>query len=329
MIGLGLNILYGLFWMVTFIAIVPTLIVLEQRYFSDRFHIPGQETHLIRSYRQFFTTSRSNLWGDWLSLPFSIQIFNLVETAFLLALWLILPYQMQILDDFPVWLLLVIVAFLFNIINSISAAEDLDTEIGTAGILKNGISLLSSFIPVLITVLIVISSDRYENFADLSLKQGGFWLGFIPRWNIFRSPFHFLTAISYIVNLVILMRMNDKGFQPFEFQEPSEIYNGRHAKFGSFLQFNRTALLFTLSALMVFLFLGGWPQASDWEIRRLASLPGGVWFLCKSILVFGMCSIIKYRLPLLGVRQILNFNLKIQVPVLILVWLGALVVRWL
>jgi len=311
------------------IIIIPLLIVIEQRYFSRATRELASKPNLIQSYRQYIVISWSTLWDDGLILPASVQILNLFETAYLTGLWLILPYQMQIQENnLIVWLWLSAAALLINVIGAIINTEYLNSEIALAGFFKNGLSQVSCFLPIILSVMIVVSFNHYENFTELSLQQSGLWLGFIPRWNIFRSPFLFLTATGYLANLIILMRINTGDFQPFEFQELSEIYSSQHKTFGNFMQFNRVWILFTLSALMVFLFLGGWQSPSGSEVHRLASFPDGIRFLGKSIIVFSIAMKIKHHLPLPSVRQIFNFNLKIQVPALLLIWLSSLIGRW-
>ncbi|HPC36072.1 MAG TPA: NADH-quinone oxidoreductase subunit H [Candidatus Marinimicrobia bacterium] len=320
------NLMYGLFWVVIFAFLIPALVIIEQRYFSSNFRVSDKKTKPMRLYRQYWGKFWSILWGE--NLPLNLAVFVWIETAYLTALWLVLPYQMQIQGNQTLWLFLAVITLPLNIINSIITGEQVKSEVAKAGIFKNGISLLSGFIPLLLSILILITVNRYSGFAEISIQQGGFWLGFIPCWNIFRSPLFFLVAISFLVNLTTLMRLSDGDFKPLEFEESAEIYGGWHPSFGNLLQFNRSAMFFTLAALAVFLFFGGWQTSLDADEQHLASLFGGLIFIIKTILIFIVCLVVKYRLPILTNRQIININLKIQLPVLTLLWLGLVMNRW-
>jgi len=88
-------------------------------------------------------------------------------------------------------------------------------------------------------------------------------------------------------------------------------------------------MLFTLTTLAIFLFFGGWQTPLEPEGQNLASLAGGLIFFVKTILIFSACLAIKYHLPILTNWQIIKINLRIQIPVLTLIWLGLLIIRWL
>ncbi len=323
------NLIYGLFWVVIFVVIIPALSIIEQRYFTGHFRLTEKKAKPIPSYLQYWSKFWSSLRGEKLLLSMTTQVFLWIETGYLMALWLVLPYQMQIQGNQTLWLFLAIITLPLNIINSIIASEEVKSEIGQAGIFKNGISLLSGFAPLLLSILIPITINRYTSFWEISSQQSGYRLGFIPNWTIFSSPLFLLIGIIFLINLTMLMRLSDGSYKPLEYEEPAEIYSGRHESFGILPQFNRSAMLFTLTTLAIFLFFGGWQTPLEPEGQNLASLAGGLIFFVKTILIFSACLAIKYHLPILTNWQIIKINLRIQIPVLTLIWLGLLIIRWL
>jgi len=329
MLTLGLNLGYGLLLATLIGLLIPALIILEDCRFSGSFRQPVKGTKPLLAYRLFLKSLRIGLSRSAGAFPLSAQIINLAETALLLGLWLVLPYQMQVSETSGLlWLYLIALVVPVNAIIFIITASRMERDIDRAGALKNGMMVLSCYIPIIFSILIISIVSPDENLVALSHSQHGFWLGIIPRWNIFRSPFLFLAGGLFCANLIILLRINDGGFKPLEFQHLSEIYRGRRMVFGNVLRFNRQALYFSLAAMWVFMFMGGWQSPLNYINHHFASVVGGLWFVCKTVIIFMTCITLKSRLPTLIVKQVLGFNFIIQVPVLTLIWLSIMAGRW-
>ena len=310
--------LAGIFFMA-----VPALILIERRHFCGTFRRAEIKTNWLADYRQFLETIWQARRTNSADPALIVQIFNLTTAALTVALWLVLPFQLKTTIVGIGWTYLVIAVLILNIIDRIVTGSYANRPLPFFGILKNGLILISSIIPVLFAILITSYATEARNLLDLSRIQQDHWLGFIPHWNIFRSPFLTLTGLSFFLNLVVIMRIGDGSFQPFELQDESEIYSGLQKSFGNFLPFNRQAILFTLAALMVFLFLGGFTDNT-----QIAPIAGELWFLSKTILIFLVGLWFKYRLPSMTLNQVLILNLKIQVPMLTLIYLGLMIGRW-
>lgn len=329
MLTLVLNLGYGLLLVTLIGLLIPFLLILEERHFTGSFRQPGLKTKPLQAYRQFFKSFHLMLYRSGDTFPLSVQIINLAETALFLGLWLVLPYQMQFKEASGLlWIYLIVLIVPVNAIIFIITASRAERVIDRAGALKNGMMILSSYLPVIFSVLIISIFNHNEDLVALSQNQSGFWLGIAPRWNIFRSPVLFLAGGLCYANLIILLRITDGGFKPLEFQQLSEMYGGRRVIFGNGLRFNRQALYFSLAAMLVFMFLGGWQSPFNYINHHFASVIGGLWFICKTVIIFMTCIALKSRLPILSVRQVLGFNFKIQVPVLTLIWLSIMVGRW-
>ncbi len=100
------------------------------------------------------------------------------------------------------------------------------------------------------------------SLRDIVTSQSGFWLGFIPRWNLwpqFVAFFTYLTAAFAETNRV-----------PFDLPEAEgELVAGFHTEYASlkFAMFFTAeyANMVTVSSIATILFLGGWLRPLPWE----------------------------------------------------------------
>jgi NADH-quinone oxidoreductase subunit H len=97
------------------------------------------------------------------------------------------------------------------------------------------------------------------NFRDITIAQGGYWLGFIPKWNIFAGPFP--QIFSFIIFLIASFAETNRV--PFDLPEAeSELVGGFHTEYSSmgFASFFMAeyANIVTVCCVGTVLFLGGW-----------------------------------------------------------------------
>jgi len=325
MFNLVINLGYGLLLVIGLVLIIPALTIFERRWFIGSFFKAAQPMDFPSAYRHYLITG----WRFIYDVTSTGQIINLTGTALVIGLWLVLPYQMQLPEAVGlVWVYCAILIMLICAFISILAAHHTGPGLAYAGIMQNGLIMLANFTPVIFIVLIIILDYPYRNLSELNRIQQGLRWGFFSNWNLFRSPLSFLMGTFFITNLIIMMRSTDGSFKPSEFQYLSEIQAGQRVPFGNLLSFNRQAILITQSALAVFLFFGGWSAPSDYSNPHFASLMGCVWFLVKTLTLLIICLDITRRLPILSIDQKLNFVLKIQIPVLALIGIVTLLIRW-
>jgi NADH-quinone oxidoreductase subunit H len=104
--------------------------------------------------------------------------------------------------------------------------------------------------------LLMLNSLSFRELVD---GQGGFFLGFIPRWSVFQGPFP--QIISFLVFLVAAFAETNRV--PFDLPEAeNELVAGFHVEYGSmkFAAFFMAeyANMVTVSCVAALLFLGGW-----------------------------------------------------------------------
>ncbi|MGE0040140.1 MAG: NADH-quinone oxidoreductase subunit NuoH [Vicinamibacterales bacterium] len=155
----------------------------------------------------------------------------------------------------------------------------------------------------LATVVMLAGTLSLREIVD---GQAGYWLGFIPKWNIFLQPLGLFVFTA--------AGIAETNRAPFDFPEAEqELVAGYHTEYSSM----RFAMFFlaeyinmiTVAAVAVNLFLGGWhgpflPEAYGW-----------IWFLVKlAALLFGYLWL-RWTLPRFRYDQLMAFGWKVLLPV--------------
>jgi NADH-quinone oxidoreductase subunit H len=122
-------------------------------------------------------------------------------------------------------------------------------------------------------------------------------------WFIFSQPLAFL--------VYFISAMAEVNRAPFDISEAeSELVAGFHTEYSG-MKFSMFFLaeytnMFTVSAIAVILFLGGWQGPV---------LPGPVWFLLKVYFLIFVMMWVRWTFPRLRVDQLMSFAWKFLVPV--------------
>jgi NADH-quinone oxidoreductase subunit H len=154
------------------------------------------------------------------------------------------------------------------------------------------------------------------SLADIVERQGGTYLGFLPRWNIFPQFGAFL--------IFIIAAVAETNRPPFDLVEAEqELVGGFHTEYSG-MRFAMFFLaeyinIFSMSALTATLFLGGWNGQIDtlfgWTTPGwLAAILPTLYFLFKTYLVIFMFFWIRATLPRLRYDQLMNLGWKRLIP---------------
>jgi NADH-quinone oxidoreductase subunit H len=154
----------------------------------------------------------------------------------------------------------------------------------------------------LAAVVMLAGSLSLHTIVD---QQGGYWLGFIPKWFVFVQPLGFFIFMTAGVA--------ETNRAPFDFPEAEqELVAGYHTEYSS-MSF---ALFFlaeyvnmaTVSAVATDLYLGGWhgPFLPDWL--------GWVWFLAKVFAILFFYIWMRWTLPRYRYDQLMEFGWKWLLP---------------
>jgi NADH-quinone oxidoreductase subunit H len=123
------------------------------------------------------------------------------------------------------------------------------------GGLRAAAQMLSYEVPLALSLMAVLLAVGTLNLETMVESQTSYFLGFIPRWNIFIHP---MAALIFITSIFA-----EANRTPFDLPEcESELVGGYHTEYSSmkFALFflAEYASMITGSAVMVGLFLGGW-----------------------------------------------------------------------
>lgn len=173
--------------------------------------------------------------------------------------------------------------------------------------------MVSYELPLIISAIGVIMVTGSLSLPEIVAKQEGFYLGFIPAWNLF-SPWGFSAGlIFYIASIAEANRC------PFDLPEgESEIVAGHMTEYSGFkyaLFFMGEYLgLFAIAGLGVTLFLGGW-QA---PLPGLGWVPSYLWFFAKLAAVIMSYLWIRGTFPRVRIDQLMRFAWLCLIPMALL-----------
>ena len=127
------------------------------------------------------------------------------------------------------------------------------------GGLRSSAQMISYELPMAMAIAAPLLMLNTLSFRQLVDAQGGYYLGFIPRWTVFQGPFP--QIVSFI--LFVIAAFAETNRVPFDLPEAeNELVAGFHTeyssmKFASFFM-AEYANMITVSCVATLLFLGGW-----------------------------------------------------------------------
>ncbi len=207
--------------------------------------------------------------------------------------------------DVNVAILVVFAIASMSVYGIVLAGWSSNSKYSLLGGLRSSAQMISyelSYGLALASVLLIANS---LSLTDIVNRQGGTWLGFIPRWFIFLQPIGFLIYLTAGVA--------ETNRAPFDFPEAEqELVAGYHTEYSSmsFAMFFLAEYvnMVTVSAVATDLFLGGWhgPFGSE-------SI-GWVWFLLKVAAILFFYVWMRWTLPRYRYDQLMRFGWKVLLP---------------
>jgi NADH-quinone oxidoreductase subunit H len=202
------------------------------------------------------------------------------------------------------------------------------------GAMREAAQMVSYEIPLALAMLVPLLTVGSLDFMQVVELQAGF-AGM--QWLVFANPFNFLAFIVFLtVSLASVKRA------PFDLAEAeSELVAGFLTEYSgirwSYFFLAEYTHMFTVSAIAVLLFLGGWwtglgietwldpvGPGDGWSVVTLllAFLGLGVFLLKCSLLVI-LQMLIRWTLPRLRIDQVMTTCLKYLLPISCVLLLGA------
>jgi NADH-quinone oxidoreductase subunit H len=274
--------------------------------------------------------NRVGPWGIFQTFPDMIKIFTkeyitpdgadkvtynlapILSVSAVLLIWAVLPFAKTIVgSDVNVGVLYVVAVGGIGALGIILAGWSSNNKYSLLGAFRAVAQIVSYEVPMVLALLVPVLLGRTMGINSLVNSQ--------VVWFVIMSP---IAAFIFFTSSIA-----ETGRAPFDLLEAeSEIVAGYQTeysglKFGMFYV-GEFLHAFTISALTVALFLGGWrgPWAEQVPILGVA------YFFVKAFIVYFVVALIRISMPRLRIDQMLNFNWKFLTPLaLILLIVTALV----
>lgn len=127
------------------------------------------------------------------------------------------------------------------------------------GALRSSAQMISYELPLTLVIVSPLLLANHLSLRAISDSQAGYYLGFIPRWNIFQMPFPQIFA--FVIFMIAAFAETNR--LPFDLPEAeNELVAGFHTEYSSmkFACFfmSEYANMVTITCVATLLFLGGW-----------------------------------------------------------------------
>ncbi|HUV30736.1 MAG TPA: NADH-quinone oxidoreductase subunit NuoH [Acidobacteriota bacterium] len=207
-----------------------------------------------------------------------------------------------IVADLNIGILYIMAVTTFTVISLLMAGWGSNNKYALLGGMRSAAQIVSYEVPMVASVLVVIIFVGSLSMVDIVRSQSGL----VFNWFVFRLPFGPIAFATYIV--AATAEVNRVPFDiPEAEQELVAGYNVEYSgmKFAMFF-LAEFVNMFTVSAIGVTLFLGGWSGPF---------LPSWLWFLVKVLAVILLLMLFRWTYPRLRVDQLMEFAWKFLVPV--------------
>ncbi len=182
------------------------------------------------------------------------------------------------------------------------------------GAMRTAAQTVSYEVPIVVTILSVIVVTGTLNLMNITeLQSGNDFLGFLPNWLIFHSPFMVIAFVLFFISVLA-----EAHRIPFDLPESdSELVGGYQTEYSGMrwglLMLTEYADMLLLSLVTATLFFGGWnsPFGSFMD----GPLWGAFWMLLKGMFFVFVMMWLRWTLPRLRVDQLMNICWMYLIPV--------------
>ncbi len=208
-----------------------------------------------------------------------------------------------IVSDLNIGILYIMAVTTFTIISLLMAGWGSNNKYALLGGMRSAAQVVSYEVPMIASILTVILFTGSLSMVDIVTSQQGHG---IFNWFIFRVPFGPIAFVTYLITGTA-----ETNRTPFDLPEAEQElvagYNVEYSgmKFAMFF-LAEFVNMFTVSAIAVTLFLGGWNGPL---------LPSWMWFIGKTMGVVFILMLFRWTFPRLRVDQLMTFAWKFMVPV--------------
>jgi NADH-quinone oxidoreductase subunit H len=168
------------------------------------------------------------------------------------------PTYMQI-SDLNVGILFVLAIGAVSVYGVALAGWSSNNKYSLLGSLRSSAQMISYELPLTLAIVAPLLLANHLSFREISDSQAGYYLHFIPRWNIFQMPFP--QVFGFLIFMIAAFAETNR--LPFDLPEAeNELVAGFHTEYSSmkFACFfmSEYANMVTITCVATLLFLGGW-----------------------------------------------------------------------
>ena len=188
------------------------------------------------------------------------------------------------------------------------------------GAMRSAAQIVSYEIPTALSLLVAVMLVGSLNLQEITAYQEGG----IQNWIVFGGPASLpgkfiLMPFTFVAFLILFVAsLAETNRTPFDLPEgESELVAGFMVEYSStpYLLFmlGEYVAIVTMCALTTILFLGGWLPPFD--VAPFTWVPGVIWFVIKTCLVFFMFSMVKAFVPRYRYDQLMRLGWKVFLPI--------------
>jgi len=197
-----------------------------------------------------------------------------------------------------------------SVIGLLMAGWGSNNKYSMLGGLRAAAQVVSYEIPRVIALLPVVMWAGSLSLGEIMNKQGGLWMGFLPKWFIF---YPVVGQISFIIYLIASIAETNRT--PFDIAEAeSELTSGFHTEYSgmkwAMFFMAEYAYMFLACALGAVVFLGGGGAIHP----ALSFIPSYVWFFGKAFFLAFLFILFRWTYPRLRVDRLMEFCWKFLLP---------------
>ena len=254
----------------------------------------------------------------------------LVTVTLALATWAVIPLNSGwVIANINVGILYILAISSLEVYGIIMGGWASNSKYPFLGALRSAAQMVSYEVSIGLIIVTVLLTVGSLNLTDIVMAQGDGlgtklglpnsfldwnWLALFPAFIIF-----FISALA------------ETNRPPFDLPEAeSELVAGFMVEYGStpYMMFmlGEYAAIVLMCALTTILFLGGWlPPVDVWFLNWV---PGIIWFVLKSAMVFFMIGLVKAFVPRYRYDQLMRLGWKVFLPLsLVMVIVTAFVLK--
>jgi NADH-quinone oxidoreductase subunit H len=232
---------------------------------------------------------------------------------------------LQITTDVNIGLLLILGVTSIGVYGVALAGWSSNNKYSLLGGLRASAQMVSYEIALGLSLVGVLIMAGSFSLNDIVAAQGGRWLGFLPRWNVFPQ------VIGFFCYLMAAYAETNRI--PFDLPEAeTELVAGYHTEYSAmkFAMFFMAeyANMITVACLATLLFFGGWHGPLFGPPVLQAILPI-FWFAVKVFVFLFLYIWVRGTLPRFRYDQLMAFGWKFLLPLALVNLIGtAIAVAW-